>query len=264
MGGHRLKHFLPGRMAGATAFAALAWLPGPAPSQTCQWSALGSGAPGPVSALAVFDDGTGPALYAGVTFGDNVAKWNGTTWSPLTPGPNSSVTALAVFDDGTGPALSAGGRFEFTAAGGTQANFIAKWDGTQWSALGSGMGGVSPPVSALTVFDNGTGAALYARGASSPAPGAWRPTLSPSGAVGHRHRTWRQLDSTQERWLGESGENMRFKQTRSFKEKMLFCGLLLRIAILGVPGLQAQIITTVAGNGVAGYNGVGVRPLPPA
>jgi hypothetical protein len=38
---------------------------------------------------------------------------------------------------------------------------IARWNGTAWSPLGSGM---SSTVNALTVFDDGTGPALYAGG----------------------------------------------------------------------------------------------------
>ncbi|HTE05015.1 MAG TPA: hypothetical protein VK824_02385 [Planctomycetota bacterium] len=57
------------------------------------------------------------------------------------------INALAVFDDGGGPALYAGGAF--ISAGGVAANSIAKWNGTLWSALGSGVNG---DVSALTVF----------------------------------------------------------------------------------------------------------------
>ena len=39
----------------------------------------------------------------------------------------------------SGTNLYAGG--EFTIAGGVTANYIAKWDGNAWSALGSGMNG---------------------------------------------------------------------------------------------------------------------------
>ena len=52
---------------------------------------------------------------------------------------NNTVRALTVFDDGSGPALYAGGAF--TTAGGVAANHIAKWNGSSWSALGSGMNG---------------------------------------------------------------------------------------------------------------------------
>jgi hypothetical protein len=129
-----------------------------------------------VQALTVFDDGGGPALYAGGTFATaggvpahSIAKWNGSTWSALDSGLDPWVGALTAFDDGSGPALYAGGNF--TTAGGVAANYIAKWNGTSWSALGSGMGGVNPYVYALTVFDDSSGPALYAGGGfwTSPA-----------------------------------------------------------------------------------------------
>jgi len=125
-----------------------------------------------VLALTVFDDGSGggPALHVGGWFTtaaamtvNRIAKWDGTSWSPLGSGMNDPVYALTVFDDGTGggPALYAGGAF--TIAGGVAANHIAKWDGTTWSALGSG---TNANVFALTVFDDGSGGgpALYAGG----------------------------------------------------------------------------------------------------
>jgi hypothetical protein len=120
-----------------------------------------------VGALVVFDDGSGPAIYAGGDFttaggsaANRIARWDGTSWNALGSGMNNYVSALAVFDDGSGPALYAGGYF--TTAGGGTANRIARWDGTSWSALGSGM---DNNVSALSVFDDGDGAALFAGGA---------------------------------------------------------------------------------------------------
>jgi len=124
-----------------------------------------------VHAFAVFDDGTGPALYAGGQFTtaggvtvNRVAKWDGVSWLPIGDGMNNHVLALAVFDDGSGPALYAGGRF--TSAGGVSANRVAKWDGSGWSPLSSGLGGMvfNDAVYALTVFDDGSGASLYAGG----------------------------------------------------------------------------------------------------
>ncbi len=142
---------------------------------SCSWSALGSGVSLPISSanvgdLTVFDDGTGPALYAGGSFthagglpANWIARWDGISWSSLGGGMNSSVFSLTVFDDGTGPALYAGGFFSI--AGGVAAIRIAKWDGASWSSLGSGVaGGLGGGVSALTVFDDGTGPALYAGG----------------------------------------------------------------------------------------------------
>ena len=142
------------------------------------WSAVGSGLtllPGGVRALAVFDDGGGPKLYAGgaqVAAGGGVAAWDGSAWAPLGSGVNGWVSALAVYDDGSGPALYAGGFF--TTAGGVPANRIAKWDGSSWSALGSGMADnfpFTPEVRALAVYDDGSGPTLYAGGVFTTAGG---------------------------------------------------------------------------------------------
>jgi len=143
------------------------------------WSALGSGMNDWVHAMCVFDDGRGggPALYAGGDFttaggaeANRIAKWDGTSWSALGSGCNSIVFVLQVFHDGngSGPALYAGG--QFTTAGGVDVNRIAKWDGTSWSAVGRGM---NDRVSALTIFDDGSGGgpALYAGGSFTTADG---------------------------------------------------------------------------------------------
>ena len=66
---------------------------------------------------------------------------------------------LQVYDDGGGPALFVGGGF--SVAGGTQASYVAKWDGASWSALGLGM---DDWVWGLSVYDDGSGEALYAAG----------------------------------------------------------------------------------------------------
>lgn len=122
------------------------------------WSAMGTGfkrisgdweAEGYIHALAVYDDGNGPALYAGGWFDladgryiRSIAKWDGTTWRRLGRGitninfPNSrdiTVTDLAVFDDGNGPALYVSGVFR-TVDGNIQN--LAKWNGSEWSAVG--------------------------------------------------------------------------------------------------------------------------------
>jgi hypothetical protein len=60
---------------------------------------------------------------------------------------NATVHALALLPNGD---LVAGG--EFTGAGAVIADHIALWDGTAWSALGSGFDG---PVNALIVMGNG-------------------------------------------------------------------------------------------------------------
>jgi hypothetical protein len=135
------------------------------------WSALGSGItpsdPGVgwgVNALAV----SGSDLYAGGYFttaggvsANNIAKWNGSSWAALglgTAGGDQGlipgVTALAV----SGSDLYAGGNF--TTAGGNAANYMAKWNGNAWSALGAGFFGGGPYVYALAV----SGTDLYAAG----------------------------------------------------------------------------------------------------
>ena len=123
----------------------------------------------------MFDDGSGPALYAGGDFttaggvaANRIAKWDGSSWSALGQRDERlRVHALAVFDDGSGPALYAGG--DFTTAGGVAANRIAKWDGTSWSALGQR--DWTARVCALAVFDDGSGPALYAGGDFTTAGG---------------------------------------------------------------------------------------------
>ncbi|MHC4652941.1 MAG: hypothetical protein ACYTES_19035 [Planctomycetota bacterium] len=154
------------------------------------WEAVGEGTDGQVLTMVVFDDGSGPALYVGGAFGvaggapaSGIARWDGSSWSSVGGGVSNCVGfncvpivhALAVFDDGSGPALYAGGNF--TTAGGGEANFIARWDGSSWSPLGIGMSGCngggncSPSVFELIGFDDGTGPALYAGGRFASAGG---------------------------------------------------------------------------------------------
>jgi hypothetical protein len=154
------------------------------------WSALGSGISSGVGsnsfiwALAV----SGTSLYVGGQFAaaggvsaNNIAQWNGSSWSPLgsgiqgglflsSPGANPlyyvpQVYALAV----SGTNLYVGGFF--ANAGEVSANNIAEWNGSSWSALGSGISGFienNPPfVSALEV----SGTNLFAGGFFTTAGG---------------------------------------------------------------------------------------------
>jgi hypothetical protein len=121
------------------------------------WAPLGSGTNSNVRALAVLPNGD---LVAGGGFGTaggvpaaRIARWNGASWSPLdtgmsrAPGYDFSVNALVLLPNGD---LIAGGRF--STAGGVAANHIARWNGTQWSPLGSGL---NQAVWALEVLPNG-------------------------------------------------------------------------------------------------------------
>jgi hypothetical protein len=130
-----------------------------------EWLPLGNGLDSVVKTMKVWDDGSGPALYAGGLFkaaggqpANYIARWDGKSWSPLAGGLNNWVLALEVFDDdGGGTDLYAAG--PFTKADGVAAQGIARWDGAAWSSVGTGL--PSKGV-ALSVFDDGTGAALYA------------------------------------------------------------------------------------------------------
>ena len=134
---------------------------------------------GGIFVYAVAVDGSGN-VYAGGYFtnvnnngatlgaADYIAKWDGSNWSALgSDGAgggslNSNVLALAV----SGSNVYVGGNFTNVNNGGTvltAADYIAKWDGSNWSALGSngaGNGSLNQSVSALAV----NGSNVYAGG----------------------------------------------------------------------------------------------------
>lgn len=102
------------------------------------------------------------------------AWWDGFGPPPGGKGLNGYAYAMLVWDDdGSGPhapALYVGG--SFTTAAGIPVNGIAKWDGSNWSALGGGFPGPSVVVYALAIHNDGSGPALYAGGSFSSANGA--------------------------------------------------------------------------------------------
>lgn len=89
------------------------------------WSSVGGGVSlgGRVEAFAVYDDGTGPALYVGGSFTDaggvanteNIAKWDGVSWSATQSFPSLSGSVydleVATLNEAEGPRLYAGGYF---------------------------------------------------------------------------------------------------------------------------------------------------------
>lgn len=116
-----------------------------------------TGLNGSVHALATGDD----QLYVGGGFttagsigASRVARWNGTAWSALggglSGGSTPVVTALAVAPDGS---VYAGG--SFTSAGGVPAVNIARWNGSTWASLGTGLTGSSAIVRAIAIAPNG-------------------------------------------------------------------------------------------------------------
>ncbi|MBK7877875.1 MAG: immunoglobulin domain-containing protein [Planctomycetes bacterium] len=119
--------------------------------EAASWFRL-EGSPGSdVYDFEVFDDGSGPRLFAATSSG--VHAWNGSTWTSL-PLPPGVVRALTVGDgDGPGPqpvSLFAGGEFDAAAIG---LRHVARWNGTTWVALGSGAtAGVDGVVNDLQFF----------------------------------------------------------------------------------------------------------------
>ncbi|MCC5866160.1 MAG: Ig-like domain repeat protein, partial [Wenzhouxiangella sp.] len=125
----------------------------------------GNGVGGTVNALAV----SGSELYVGGNFtmanigapitANRIARWNGSAWSALGSGGGNgvggTVNALAV----SGNKLYLGGHFTHANIGAPiTANRIARWDGSTWSALGTG---AQAPVFALALTNSET---LYVGG----------------------------------------------------------------------------------------------------
>ncbi len=105
------------------------------------WSAMGSGVSSSIYALAV----RGSEVYVGGDFTTaggvsalHIAKWDGSAWSALGSGISGGVMFKTVNAIGiSGTDVFAGG--DFTTAGGVSAKSVARWNGSSWSALGSGV-----------------------------------------------------------------------------------------------------------------------------
>lgn len=110
------------------------------------WSALSSGTNGPISTIAFNENGTlfvgGVFTTAGGLNANNIAKWENETWSLLTDastnisGTNNEVRSIHIDNNNR---VYIGGNFD--TAGGISATRIALWNGTKWSALGTGTSG---------------------------------------------------------------------------------------------------------------------------
>jgi hypothetical protein len=115
------------------------------------WTTLGTGMSGHVRALTTLANGAG-----GVTV-NRLARWDGTAWSAFGTGVSGGTTplvnALSTLPSGD---LVIGGAF--TSVSGVAANNIARWDGTAWSALTTGLttgNTLALPVNALAPYSNG-------------------------------------------------------------------------------------------------------------
>ncbi len=132
------------------------------------WRSLGAGVNNWVYSLTVYNG----ELIAGGDFteasgvpANHIARWNGTIWQPLGSGVShgastAPVNALTVYRG----ELIAGGKF--ITAGGVSVSNIARWNGTVWQPLGTGM--PNSVVTALTVHDG----ELIAGGGFTTAGGA--------------------------------------------------------------------------------------------
>ncbi len=142
-----------------------------------------------VDAMAVYDDGTGPALYVGGRFaragGDRsasrLARWNGASWSNVGDAFASArledrVYGLAVIDAGDGPRLYVGGGFP-RIGGVDTPSMIASWDGAAWRAVGDATP-ISGQVRDFAWFDDGSGSKLFVAGDfSADLPGGRQSTI---------------------------------------------------------------------------------------
>ena len=143
--------------AGGSRFAANGgWINGLARWDGTRWHAVGSGVQllfgQPFVSIAVVSsmcEFNGDLIVAG-TFDraggqpiNHIARWNGSAFSPLgqglvEPGADAQVRSLVVFNS----ELYAAGTFD--TAGGLPAQGIARWNGTSWSACGSGLMQATP------------------------------------------------------------------------------------------------------------------------
>ena len=122
--------------------------------------AIDGESPEPVYALTADDNGV---LYAGGDFinadgideADYVARWSGTSWAAMgsRPGPPfGAVTGIvrSLTADGTDVYV---GSDASDMAQIPQADHVAKWDGTEWSAIGSDTSGANGWFPALTSIE---------------------------------------------------------------------------------------------------------------
>jgi hypothetical protein len=117
-----------------------------------------------------------------------VARWNGSSWSALGSGiPAIGFDGVSVLAELPNGDIVAGGFFG--TAGGMQVNNIARWNGSAWSAMGTGLS-TTPPwsktVYALSVLPNGDllvgGGFSYASGILTRGIARWDgATWSPVG-----------------------------------------------------------------------------------
>ncbi|MEO8286509.1 MAG: S-layer homology domain-containing protein [Chloroflexota bacterium] len=120
------------------------------------WHSIGSGLDGSVGPLVRSIVVSGTEVYAGGFFTGTggvplgrVAHWSGTYWDDMGGGVSGGgpqylgplVSAIAI----SGTDVYVGG--DFLQAGGLTVNSIARWDGTRWHSLGTGVQGAVRSIS---------------------------------------------------------------------------------------------------------------------
>lgn len=98
----------------------------------CDWTPLRSSVSPAAYATAVLSDGS-PVFGGSIGF-SNIVIWDGTRLIAPDGGVDGFVRTILALPDG---GMIAGG--QFFQAGQVSAGLIAKWDGTEWSALGLGL-----------------------------------------------------------------------------------------------------------------------------
>jgi len=155
--------------------------------------------------LAVFDDGTGPALYGCGLFAslnETVMKFSGSSWRKIPDSggyPDGDATAIEGWNGGSGAGLYIAG--DFTEIAGLIANHIVRWDGQVWSTLEGPPGihiATGGSIADMIVFDDGTGESLYVGGSFSLTG-----DIEASGIAGWDGVRWRALDDSQGNLSGD-------------------------------------------------------------
>ncbi len=167
-------------------------------TQSQTWSPVGTGTGSEVFAVISYNNDlivAGTFSTAGGLPVNRIASWNGSVYNPLGTGTEGGflnlgiVRCLAVYNG----ELIVGGYFD--RAGNLATPGIAKWNGTSWSMMGTGMGGTNPFVEALVVHNGqliAGGTFTTAGGLSASCIASWNGTswtnmssgMTPSGNVG--------------------------------------------------------------------------------
>ncbi len=143
------------------------------------WSKLGAGSNVPDSFINTMCLDKYHNLYAAGGFTDAngkqyVAKWNGTMWSELGTGANAlnanhPIYTLCADDEGN---IYAAGLFTDGPDAATGYRYVAKWDGTTWSKLGTGVNALNPNGEITSIVADHDGN-VYAAGVFLNAPGGY-------------------------------------------------------------------------------------------